>query len=781
MKDEFGFIPDESSVESEDFGFVPENDFGFVPEDKFKSKPIVAGESTSTLTGEPISEEELLKDRSVTTREGVRMALSGGGAMVGSAIGSMAGPAAIYASPALGATGYAAGNRTMDFIEEKAGLRKPQTFGEGLSETAEDLATGAAFEFGGPIVMRGAVWSKNAFKYVANKINGLTKSGVEKKVGNILSAKTSQGEIYANNIEEAKRIEKEIPGLKFTVAQRSGEADTILLERSKLRKGDGANISQEHISSNDNAIAEYYKTKFSGKEGVDDVISAARKRKEQVGDVVESAQNYVSKKIDALDAQNEQIVGRKITETLGEAREAAHSVAKEAFGNPEEVIIPTKNLIETAKKISKPYSKIENLSEGVPPEIKRFVKVFNGDNVMTLEDLTAVRSEVLSSMRSGKVKESPRMKKRLVEFLNAIDSEIDTLGNKSDSYREAAKKWKFFKKTYDSGAVGDALEYVGGEAKLNSSAVTRKFFDPKNLDAADQLIEAVGSDNASRLIKNHAEYDLLQKATKNGIVDSNKLAVWEARNKELLKKYGIDISDIQQAQAVADSAAQSAKEFEKSAVSAILDTDPGKVIGNIISGKSGAKRMASVMKQVKEDPAAIRGLQNSFADHMVTSAQTTSENIAGRNTVSPASLEKMMGKFDSVMRVLYKDSPEKYKALKNIHRAYKIMARNQRSPLGGGSDSAENFFNQVAQGAPAITSRYSLVNAIRAVGSSIQKYSNEQVDKYLLRALFDPDYAETLMASGYAPKNSEFFENKIAQQMSNLIAGASAAAATGDK
>ena len=98
------------------------------------------------------------------------------------------------------------------------------------------------------------------------------------------------------------------------------------------------------------------------------------------------------------------------------------------------------------------------------------------------------------------------------------------------------------------------------------------------------------------------------------------------------------------------------------------------------------------------------------------------------------------------LQILYKDDPNKIKAIKDVHRAYRMLDRNLKSPLGGGSDTAENIANAtVSVVAPLATSRFAQVNAIKALTRSFGQFSDERVNNYMLRASFDSDYAQTLI------------------------------------
>lgn len=82
-------------------------------------------------------------------KEIVRPILEYGGAAVGGMLGTPAGPAGQVGGAALG---YATGKKGADFIDYMRGEAAPPTVTESLTETAQDLPTGAMMEMGGQVV-----------------------------------------------------------------------------------------------------------------------------------------------------------------------------------------------------------------------------------------------------------------------------------------------------------------------------------------------------------------------------------------------------------------------------------------------------------------------------------------------------------------------------------------------------------------------------------------------------------------------------------------------------
>ena len=112
------------------------------------------------------------------------------------------------------------------------------------------------------------------------------------------------------------------------------------------------------------------------------------------------------------------------------------------------------------------------------------------------------------------------------------------------------------------------------------------------------------------------------------------------------------------------------------------------------------------------------------------------------------------------MKVLYKNEPSKIKALQTMQKAYEIAIRNTRSPLGGGSDTAENVFSRLAT-----LANHRPTSIVNGALRFLKKYSSQQIDKILTRAMFDPEYAQTLLDASRkgvdVTKMQKIIDNKI--------------------
>jgi hypothetical protein len=250
-------------------------------------------------------------------------------------------------------------------------------------------------------------------------------------------------------------------------------------------------------------------------------------------------------------------------------------------------------------------------------------------------------------------------------------------------------------------------------------------------------------------MRDHAAYDLMQ-FTQNseGQVVSKKLDTWLFRNKKLIDRFGLgdDFKDLKSAQVAVDYAKDASAQFENSVAKRILGSDPQVAISSALSGKNAGKKATELINMVSHDRAALNGLKNSFADHFVSLAETTARDISNKPTISNAALQRLWKKHNPVINAIYKNDPGSIKALDTMRKAYEIAVRNTKSPIGGGSDTAENLLTEI--GKVNALNRY--VAIAKGMAKIVTKHGDEKVNDLVTRAIFDPEYAQALIKASKA-------------------------------
>ena len=93
---------------------------------------------------------------------------------------------------------------------------------------------------------------------------------------------------------------------------------------------------------------------------------------------------------------------------------------------------------------------------------------------------------------------------------------------------------------------------------------------------------------------------------------------------------------------------------------------------------------------------------------------------------------------------MYRNEPEKQQAIMDMWKAYETLGRTARSPVGGGSDTFELFGKSIdIVAGSTVPGKWYAFKAIRDI---INRMGTRNVEKYLTRAMFDPDYAQTLIS-----------------------------------
>lgn len=145
-----------------------------------ESGQMAPGESTSVLTGKPVSEQEMLKggkNASLDSESFVRPALEFGGMAAGGVVGAPAGPFGLVAGEGMG---YALGKNVADAIYKED---QPESVAGAVGKAGKDTATGTAMSMGGQIVAPVLPWvfgkAGEAVKAVHGRLTGLGKEATE--------------------------------------------------------------------------------------------------------------------------------------------------------------------------------------------------------------------------------------------------------------------------------------------------------------------------------------------------------------------------------------------------------------------------------------------------------------------------------------------------------------------------------------------------------------------------------------------------------------------------
>lgn len=699
-------------------------------------------------------------------------------------------------------------------------LSIPQKYRNLLNDVTLGMAMEAGGQVAGKVIFEPAIKSgKWVFNTAKSYVTGKPNATAWNQAAKVWKATTSSGEIYAKNKAEAEALEQQIPGLKFTEGQKTYDPKIVQGERAAFRSNetDAGKRSVEQIANNDAALKAYYQKNFNTKGTIDDFYNAFNQKQTQLNETltkVKAAAGDIEKELQGGDIQQ---IHSKIVTKIKANKQLARDEAQNLYKLlPDNVELQTTDLLKQFDEIKTPMSKVENADnfptvlnkairsyspKEMPANLKQVVDAYakNGKELPsilkeeaakytkpgseTLAEIKGLRTEILNELRAeeGKItgKNSTKIM-RLKKMQDAVDGTLEQLNdpkkydkNVVDIYNTASTKWRDYKNTYENDTIGEILQQGsrGEEFRLTPEQAVGKLFNKNDVTAIDQFSKAVGKGDATKLIKEYADYDLLKKATDpvTKEVDFVKLNRWQRNNETILNKYGLGNSynNLLKAKEAVAGAEFKLANFEKSQASKMLGADVDKAISTAFKGTNSTAKTAQELLEIAGDnQAAKEGIRSEFTKYLVDQTKTTKELISGDLTTSNAAFQKLYDKYEPALKEFYKDEPQKLKALQDIKKAYQIMVRNQVSPYGGGSDTMENLAGALSKtlGHMPVGGPMS-IRATRGLLSVALRWQNSQIKSVLERAIFDPDVVIMLedIASGkIAPeKTAEIFGNYI--------------------
>ena len=690
-----------------------------------------------------------------------RPILEAGGLVVG---GALVAPAALAAgpfAPAVGvggaAVGFTVATKAADIAEAALGVREPISVIQEVKEIPEDLFRGVKYELGGRAIgALGGVIFRNA-RALYNKMPAFSRKRLEQKAGEVLRGHTSEGVIYAENTAQARAIEKRIPGIRFTKAQITKDPKIIQLERA-IELEQPQMLLRQRAESTD-ILRQHLDEAFPEGVGFEAVVDVATAQQRALRAGTESAQDLVEAELSNLSrGMDIQASGRALHASLQGLKTAAKEKATRLYENIPNVHINITDLKKDFINLLKPTIKGEP-SKNVPEVLRGVIKqTFGEDPTLGFQDLRGLRTLILNEKRAlqGSAAPNPSALMRLEKAQSAIEKTINSMegigGDAANAFRQASAFYKTYSQQFKQGTVADVLRKGsrGEDIRIGAASVADRFF--KNLDTADDFIRTAGGDIAAKgALRDFASQDLLKTINPaTGEIVPGMFNRWLTKNKAVLDRLGLtgEFAGVKQAQRMVDSAKGMQENFNKSIASKIIGVDAEQAFATAFAGK-GAKQTGQVARDlvamVKGDKQAEAGLKKALKDHILTRAQTAGIDIMNNPIASSIRMTKLIKQFEPAMRVLYKNEPKKLQALMDVQKSYQILERNIKSPIASGSDTVEKLIAGTALGATGvITGKWAAVNFTRAIHGMLNKYSEEQMQFLVAKAILDPDYAQII-------------------------------------
>lgn len=341
------------------------------------------------------------------------------------------------------------------------------------------------------------------------------------------------------------------------------------------------------------------------------------------------------------------------------------------------------------------------------------------------------------------------------------------------------KAQEFFRREvvekYGKGTVGKMLR---GEESVSDAAIGDLFFQKrgKGEQAAVEFMKVFGDNpkakNAMREHINQKLYDLRNNRT--GEITTASLRGFLKDYRLAINKLGLggEYNSLIKARLAADKALAASKEFQKSAASRVLKADVNDMVKQAFAGGGSKKEAAeNLMNQMDEalkgfhpddQKRAVKGLQNALIDEILTDIPLEGTS---RDLLSSTAMAGQFRKYDAALKVVFRDSPEKLKAMQAVRKAVKALEYHTGERIEGGEKYAADVFRRIAflQGHTTVAA----VDISRKAIRKLRGIGKKKIRNYINRGILDPETAYELMQVGKGG-SAEKIESGVARSLVRL-------------
>lgn len=675
------------------------------------------------ILGLPDASTPMSKDTKQMMSKFYTPALEMGSMGIGSFLGTSGGPGGMLAG---GTLGYGIGKSTVRALDEWLGLSQPLNIEERTAQAVRDIGTGATYE----MIGQGApALTRKAARGILDL--GMKIPGVENFITRL--KKFHPG---LNKMEVIKKAEEILKEHKDSLALGLNKKGSVAQARAGVEA-----FEKNLIKQSENAV------------------------------------KIAAEKAASLQGQNAQEVGETLLKELripmGKAKKYVNSLYKAI----PETDVSSQPLIKTLKEVITDYNKkgggAGTLPSGIMKQIRDTILPKNKKSITNVpfEKLwNDWRPQIGEAIRDAERGANPNFKlsRRLKMLRKGIDETMDQLEKSGDehivdAYLSAKNAFIKYHDTFRKGTVNEVLRpgnLVAGN-RIPFSDIPSRFFKQKGMDAADDLIRAVGKDKAAKLIEDYAAQDLLTgRLTSEGTLRTSAARQWLVRNKNVLQKYGLfnKFKEIVSAGHVADVSVKNIKAFHKTIASKILNSDVDKIVKNIFSGsKKNSQKVAIDLLNtpgIKGNKGAIKGIKESFKDFLLDSMKGKYIDPMGVPIKDIGKAKQIVTDYMPAIKVLYKNEPKKIKALIDYHKLLseveQTIAESAKGPVKSLIESISQLgFIQIGAGWKYSASRNIVKNIYEVAGRG----PKNDIEILMRRAIYDPELAQTIisMTKGVSP------------------------------
>lgn len=681
--------------------------------------------------------------------------------------------------------GYGMVQNIFKITEALLGLREPQGIVREAQEAVADIQEGAAFEMGGqvlgPVVKSGKEIIKKPFEALTKK-STLTTAGAKQRAKDIIKKEIKGTEITQPQIDENVRLAKELqakirkeiePDFTFTMGQLTDDASAVALERTLARR-EGLDLTQSQRQHAVESLRTYYNKKVLSTGTTEDFIAYTDRLSKELGAATKEATKAVESEVTRLGRHiDPQLIGTNIFTKLSAGRRKMSKKVGKLFDQIPNFKIKPSAFIQKMKEISASALRDEPKGD-FPTEAFKFINAQirpsggagSAVSDITVQQLRGINRTLNNAIKKASTEGNGVLGHRLRQLKDAVTESINITIKRGSTDKKGMKVLQkanamrtSMDARFDKSAVGDVLSRgARGEETRIAKANIAQAFD--SLDGIDDLIRATNSvPVAKSMMKDYYSFQLTNTAVDaEGIVSAKKALTWLAKNRLKLKKLGLldNFNRLGKLQSTVDDAIKNKDVFNKSVAGRVLQADIDNVIANAYAGsKNLPQTTRELLELTKGNKEATQGMKKAFADFLINKVESRVpkffQSISGTSPADVKFLESMSKmnamykQFRSSYRIMFKDEPVKLQAIEDMWQGFRIIERTARSPVGAGSPTAELIFGERAiarTGAAALGGvRPGWLYPFIFINKWIEKHGQRNVEAYLTRAMFDPDYA----------------------------------------
>lgn len=614
------------------------------------------------------------------------------------------------------------------------------------------------------------------------------------------------------NVFEARSLEDKIPGLKFSIGELTDDASVKRLQASLSKAGVGADLSQSERAMANRAIDRYFLRNVTGPGTPGAFIKEVADTAAEFQSATKNASDTVSLEVTRLSRSiDPEFISQNIKDKLRIPLDELKAVQKKLFSSVPKLQVKTQPMADAVDSVKKQFVQDEPRNfrpTGVIRQIENAIfetiekKVVSGGGLTTkivkeqvLRDVPLQRIRGISQTIDALIKKArggtnPNnvLARRLQILKSSITGGFDEGKLTSEgafqltarSGDQTSKGIRILQEAnaarvdqairFERGTVGKVLQrgQRGEETRVALANIASEF---NTLGGIDDLSRALGSKElATDAMSDFFRMDLLNapgvRDATTGNLSLKAINKWIAKNALKLKKLGLsdEFKNTAKLQESLEVAADRLDIFNKSVAGRVLGAEPGEFVEAAFTSTKNLERTANeLMALTRGNKAAQRGLKRAVSLRFLEMSESATRSFfqgasptQTRFVTSSAKFTENAKKFKNALAVIYRDEPEKLKALNRARKAFEILSRTARQ--SGGTEQVGLADVEVAvktgiAGAGAAAPRIAF--AIKVINNVVESLGKGNIDKYLRRMVFDPDYALALMketASDFSPK-----------------------------